>query len=136
MAEQATPALVPVIERAIVLVTRAILRSDDSSGLQGDIVSELLDAHAEAVRSAYPPLTQPEQTRLVKWLISFRYGGTQDFFDPDIVAYAPALSAKSLDRYRRAIEQMDLGPYGRYPLERLAVLARDRVGPRRSRSAR
>jgi hypothetical protein len=51
----ATPALIPVIERAITLVTRAILKSDDSSGAQGDLVHVLLQAHATSVRSSTPP---------------------------------------------------------------------------------
>ena len=51
-AEQAPPALLPVIERAITLTTRAILKSDDSSGLQGDLVRTLLEAHAVAVATA------------------------------------------------------------------------------------
>lgn len=124
-AATATPSLIPVIERAITLATRAILKSDDSSGMQGDLVRTLLDAHAEAVRTASPALSQAEQTRLAKWIVKYRYGGTQDFFDPDIVAYAPGLSAKSIELYRAAIADTDLGEYGSYPLERLAVLDRD-----------
>ncbi|BDZ40467.1 hypothetical protein [Microbacterium suwonense] len=34
----ATPALIPMIERAIILATHATLRSDDSSGMQGGLV--------------------------------------------------------------------------------------------------
>jgi hypothetical protein len=123
---RATPELIRVIERAITLVTRTIARSDDSSGAQGDEVFALLDAHATAVHTSVPALTQAEQTRVVTWLIDYRYGGTQGSFDPDIVRYADALSPKSLDRYRRAIAAMDHGPYGSYPLRRLAVLDRDR----------
>ena len=115
-----------MIERAITLVTRAILKSDDSSGAQGDLVHTLLDAHATATTTATPPLTQPEQSRLVAWIVKYRYGGTQDFFDPDIVAYAPALSQKSIEKYRQAIAGIDLDPYGSYPLTRLAVLDQDR----------
>ncbi|SJN46592.1 Gll2284 protein [Microbacterium esteraromaticum] len=122
----ATPALVPVIERAITLSTRAILKSDDSSGAQGDLVRRLLEAHAQAVRAASPALSQAEQTRVVKWIIKYRYSGAQDFFDPDIVAYAPGLSEKSITQYRTAIASTDLGEYGTYPLTRLAVLDRDR----------
>lgn len=54
----ATPNLIPVIERAITLVTRAILKSDDSSGARGDLVHALLQAHATSVCSSTPPLTQ------------------------------------------------------------------------------
>ncbi|PFG30754.1 hypothetical protein [Paramicrobacterium agarici] len=125
-AQAGSPDLVPVIERAITLATRAILKSDDSSGLQGDQIRTLLDAHATAVRTATPPLTQAQQSKLVKWIVKYRYGGTQDFFDPDIVAYAPGLSEKSISAYRAAIADADLGPYSTYPLERLAVLDRDR----------
>lgn len=126
LATHASPDLVRVIERAITLTTRAILKSDDSSGTQGDLVRTLMDAHATAVRTSTPPLTQAEQSKLVDWILKYRYGGTQDFFDPDIVAYAPALSAKSIDRYRTAIATTDLGEYGYYPLTRLAVLDKDR----------
>lgn len=121
-----SPGLVRVIERAITLVTRAILKSDDSSGAQGDLVHILLEAHATATRTSSPPLTRAEQKRLITWLINYRYGGTQDFFDPDIVTYAPGLSTASIDQYRQAIAGIDLGPYGSYPLTRLAVLDRDR----------
>lgn len=121
-----SPGLVRVIERAITLVTRAILKSDDSSGMQGDLVRTLLAAHATATRTSSPPLTRAEQKRLVTWLITYRYGGTQDFFDPDIVAYVPGLSSASIDQYRQAIAGIELGPYGSYPLTRLAVLDRDR----------
>lgn len=126
-ARHATPALIPVIERAITLTTRTIMRSDDSSGLQGSQIMALLSSHARAVRSSNPPLSQSEQTRLIKWILKYRYGGKQDYFDPDIVAYAPALSGKSIERYRAAISSIDLGEYGQFPLRRLAVLDRDRA---------
>lgn len=121
-----TPDLVPILERAITLTTRAILKADDSSGLIGDLVHQLLQAHAVTVANAQPSLSQAEQTRLIKWIVKYRYGGKQDFFDPDIVAYTPGLSAKSIEAYRKAISAIDLGEYGQYPLQRLAVLDRDR----------
>ncbi len=62
-----------------------------------------MDALAQAARSATPPLTQAEQTKLITWIVKYRYGGQQVFFDPDIVAYAPALSPKSIAQYRDAI---------------------------------
>lgn len=124
--ESASPALIPVIERALTLATRAILKSDDSSGLQGDLVRTLLHAHAQAVRTSHPRLTPKEQNRLVDWIVKYRYDGKQDFFDPDIVAYAPGLNAEAISRYRAAIGRIDLGTYGSYPLQRLAVLDGDR----------
>lgn len=125
-ADHASPELLPVIERAITLVTRAILKADDSSGMIGDQVQELLDAHARAVCSSTPPLNAREEKRVVKWIVKYRYGGEQDFFDPDIVAYAPGLSAEGIDLYRSLITETDLGLHGSYPLTRLAVLSRDR----------
>lgn len=122
----ASPELIPVIERAITLTTRAILKSDDSSGDQGELIHSLLQAHATAVCTSTPPLSQSEQTRVVRWMIKYRYSGTQSSFNPDIVAYAPGLSKKSIATYRRAIQATDLGKYGQYPLTRLAVLDRDR----------
>lgn len=68
-ATHATPGLIPVIEHAITLVTRAILKSDVSSGAQGDMMHALLRAHAASVRSSAPPLTLSEQTRLVNWIV-------------------------------------------------------------------
>lgn len=124
--ETAAPGLLPIIERAITLLTRAILKADDSSGMVGDLVHEMLAAHARAVRNSQPPLSAREQKRVVKWIVKYRYGGQQDFFDPDIVAYAPGLSEASIEQYREAIEAQDLGDYGKYPLTRLAVLSRDR----------
>lgn len=124
-ARSASPGILPIVERAITLTTRAILKSDDSSGTQGDLVRTLLDAHATAATTSQPTLSQAEQTRLVKWIVKYRYDGKQDFFDPDIVAYAPALSTKSIEQYRQAIAGIDLGEYGSYPLTRLAVLDSD-----------
>lgn len=124
-AEQATLGLLSTIERALTLVTRTILRSDDSSGMQGDLARQLLEAHALAVNSVPQPLPQREQKRLIKWIVKFRYGGQQDFFDPDIVAYASALGEEAIEQYRTAIEALELAPYNRYPVRRLAVLSRE-----------
>lgn len=125
LAEEATPDVLPLIERAITLTTRTLLRSDDSSGLQGIQIYDLLEAHAAAVRNSVPRLTTQQQRRVVNWIVKYRYDGKQDFFDPDIVAYAPGLDERAIDRYRTEISKQDLGPYGRYPLVRLAVLDRD-----------
>lgn len=118
-------ALLRVLERALALTVRTILRSDDSSGYQGDQIARLLDAHGAAARGASRTLTAKDVRRLVDWMIAFRYDGEQDFFDPDVVAYAPALGPDGVARYREAIGRIDLGRFGRYPLQRLAVLDRD-----------
>lgn len=117
--------LLRIIERALALMVRTILRSDDSSGLQGDQIRTVLEAHATAARGVADELAAKDRRRLADWLVKFRYGGTQDFFDPDIVAYAPALKDDGVARYRAALADIDLGEYGRYPLQRLAVLDAD-----------
>jgi hypothetical protein len=119
--------LVSTIERALTLVTRTVLRADDPSGLLGDLVYRLLGAHARAVCGLGDALTVKVRLRIAEWLVKYRYGGKQDFFDPDIVAYASGLGDVGVARYRAAIADQDLGRYGRYPLERLAVLDRDPV---------
>lgn len=119
--------LVSTIERALTLVTRTVLRADDSSGWLGDMAERLLAAHATAVCGLRDALTMKERRRIADWLVTYRYGGKQDFFDPDIVAYAPGLGDVGIARYRAAIADQDLGRYGRYPLERLAVLDKDPV---------
>lgn len=117
--------LLILIERALTLTVRAVLRSDTSSGLQGIQVHELMAAHARVACGLADSLTAKDRRRIVDWMIKFRYGGKQDYFDPDIVEYAPAVGPDGVERYRRAIEGMDLGKYGEQPLIRLAILDRD-----------
>lgn len=120
-----TRELLPVIERGVTLATRAILNADDSAGAIGDVVHRLLDIHARAVQGLAQRLAKRDRLRIADWLITYRYDGEQDFFDPDIVAYASALDDDGVARYREGIARQDLGDYGRYPLERLGVLDRD-----------
>ena len=84
-------ALIPTTEKALASAVQVILRADDSNGEIGGLVNELLALHAELCNAA-----PPKPTVLVKWLIDFRFDGTQDFFEPDIAAYADALGAPGL----------------------------------------
>lgn len=84
-------ALIPTTEKALAATVRVTLRADDSNGEIGDLVRELLALHAELCNA-----TPPKTTALVNWLIDFRFDGTQDFFEPDIAAYANALGAPGL----------------------------------------
>lgn len=104
------------------LVTRTVLRADSSSGAMGMLMNELMETHAKAAHGLAGGLPPQERKRLADWLVKFRYGGKQDFFDPDVVAYADALGADGLLRYRTALSKYDLAPYGDYPRRRLAVL--------------
>ena len=123
------PGLLKVIERAITLATRVVLRSDSSSGMQGDLLDELLGVHAQTFQrlSVQGKLTTAEQRRVVDWLFKYRYGGTQDLFDPDIVRYAGALDQKMIERYRGHLESLPdaNSRYSQYALVRLAVVDRD-----------
>jgi hypothetical protein len=131
--------LMTVTEKAIASAVTVILRADDSSGIIGDAVGRLLLLHPQVAAAAHPPAR-----RLVDWLLDFQLDGRQDFFDIDIVAYAPALGPAGVERYRAALEQRaaQLGPapadadrwstpdsHERFVLEhnarRLAVLDRD-----------
>lgn len=82
-------------------------------------------AHVAAVRTSQPPLDEGQRQRLVKWLIDFRYSGKQDYFDPDILEYAPYLSKSDLAQYKNSLEALDLQGWDRLPLRRLAVLSGD-----------
>jgi hypothetical protein len=63
----------------------AVLRADDSSGSLGDLVDRPLETHARAVCGLGDAVTSKERRRIADWLVKYRYGGKQDFFDPDIV---------------------------------------------------
>ncbi len=125
VAEEPTVELLLVIERAMTLVTRTVLRADTSSGAMGVLMDSLMETHAKAARGLAGVLTSKDRRRLADWLVKFRYGGKQDFFDPDVIAYAEALGDDGIERYRLALGKYDLGTYGEYPLRRLAVLDRD-----------
>jgi hypothetical protein len=98
-----------------------IHHADDSSGLIGDLVRELLDLHASACEARIA-----DPIKLAAWMVRFRFAD-QDFFDVDPVRYADALGEQGMAAYRAAIDQIDdAGSYGlRYVRERLAVLDRD-----------
>jgi hypothetical protein len=124
-AEEPSLELLRLIERALTLVVRAILRSDDSSGLQGDLARTLMEAHARAAHGLADQLPAKERRRLAEWLVTFRYGGTQDVFDPDVVAYAAALGPDGVERYRAKLATVTFSRYDQYAVQRLAVLDRD-----------
>lgn len=102
-----TAGLLSIVEKAIASAVRVVLRADDSSGILGDAIRDLLALHADLARRTPPP-----PTKLVTWLVKFQFDGTQDFFHIDIANYATALGPKGLALYR-------------------AKLARDRGRPRR-----
>jgi hypothetical protein len=116
-------AMLPLIERAIDLIVRTILRSDDSSGVQGGAVGRLLSVHEEAAQ-----LGSPDPNRLARWMTKLGFAD-HGLFDVDPVPYAEALGDRGLAAYRRSVEKRladDPDDFSaRRAAQRLAVLERD-----------
>ena len=113
--------LVELLQRAVGHVVRVIHHADDSSGLIGDLVRDLLELHARTCDEG-----GADPVKLAAWMVRFRFGD-QDFFEVDPVRYATALGEEGMAVYRDAIEQIDdAGSFAlRYVRERLAVLDQD-----------
>jgi hypothetical protein len=116
-----SPELVKLLERAPGHVVKLVHHADDSSGLIGDLVRELLELHAVACDTG-----MSDPLKLAHWMVRFQFAD-QDIFELDPVRYANALGEEGLAAYRQAIEELDDGnSLGiRYARERLAVLNRD-----------
>lgn len=107
-------------------LVRGLVSQVDGAG-EWLALRQLRAAHARAVCGLGDTLPAEERRRIAEWLVKYRYGGKQDFFDPDIVSYAPGLGDVGVARYRSALADQHLGRHGRYPEERLAVLDGDLV---------
>ena len=96
-AAQTQPAaeVLPVTQRALATALKAIARADDSSGIIGDAVKDLLALHADLTNAAPPP-----PARLVAWMIDFQFDGVVDYFTLDPAAYGPALGDRGGGRAR------------------------------------
>jgi tetratricopeptide (TPR) repeat protein len=84
-------ALIPTTEKAIAIVVKLLLHADDSNGEIQGVVGALLHLHAELCKA-----TPPKPAVLAEWLIDFRFGGAQGFFEPDIAQYRDALGEPGL----------------------------------------
>jgi hypothetical protein len=113
--------LAKLLERGIGHVVKVIHHADDSSGLIGDLVRELLELHAVVCDTG---VTDP--SKLAAWMIRFQFAD-QDVIELDPVRYASALGDNGLAAYRQAIEEIDEGDSyrARYARERLAILDKD-----------
>jgi len=129
LAGPSSPDLLVAIERAITLTVRTILRSDDSSGYQGDQIRRLLDAHARAADALPGPLDRAGRRRLATWLHGFRFSGKQDFFEVDVDAYADTLGDVGVTHYRELVERSAASGADAFAVThartRLAILDRD-----------
>ncbi|HEX3678297.1 MAG TPA: hypothetical protein VHU90_01100, partial [Galbitalea sp.] len=125
-------ALIPTTQKAIASTVRAILRADDSNGVIGTVIDDLLQVHAELCVLAPPPTA-----KLVTWLIDFQFDGKQDYFNPDVAQYATALGERGLALFEEKVRALHAG-FGEPPsdfdhnqhtvqfnLRRLAVARRD-----------
>jgi uncharacterized Zn finger protein len=104
-------------------MTKAIIRSDDSSGIQSQALGRFFDLHASASR-----LGSPDPKKLARWMAKVHfhdYGFT--YIDP--ADYQEALGERGLAAFvrevdRRAVSDPDDWSV-RWARQRLAVLARD-----------
>jgi len=115
--------LLKLIELSVGRVVKVILKSDDSSGMMGDVAHRLLAIHEQVSLAGVA-----EPKALARWMIKFGID-EQDFFAIDPVWYAPALGDKGMAVYRDAVAERSA--HGRAPFavkhatERLAVLDGD-----------
>lgn len=128
-----------IVQKALMSSLRVIWRADDSSGVIGDAVRRLLDLHPDAALHA-----QVKPATLVNWMMKFQFDNEVDYFNLDIVLYAPVLGETGVALYRRRLQELavSLGvepttdelwapgtPHQwsdlKYNYQRLAVLDRD-----------
>lgn len=114
--------LVELLQRAVGHVVKVLLRADDSNGMIGGLAHDLLELHAQACE---PGVADP--VKLAKWMVKFSFVD-QDFFEVDVVRYAPGLGDEGIPTYRKEVTARSEGSdrfAARYAAERLAVLDRD-----------
>jgi uncharacterized Zn finger protein len=115
--------LIPLLETAIELMVRVIVRADDSSGVQSGAAARMVDLHCEAAT-----LAPPDPDRLARWLVK-NGADPESFLDFDVVAYAVPLGDRGLTRYRKelakALAKAPDNYAARHALQRLAVLDGD-----------
>ena len=121
--------LLTIVQRAITLTVRTILRSDDSSGYQGEQVRGLLDLHRHVAGALAGDLDPARRRALATWLHAFRFAGKQDVFEVDVDAYGEVLRADGVERYRALVEKSAAAGIEGFAVEyargRLAILDRD-----------
>jgi hypothetical protein len=100
---------------------KVVMHADDSDGLIGDLVRDLLDLHAPACDAGVA-----DPVALAGWMVLFGFDD-QDFFEVDPVPYASALGDNGLAAYCDAVDaRRDGAAFAvRYARERLAILDRD-----------
>src|SRR5947209_15129761 len=93
------PVSVPALaQRAVDLVTTALMYMDDSSGIVGDDLHALMAVHARACTA-----TPPDPKRLAAWLAKLRLDGP-GWPDFELRDYATALGDKGQAELTRIVE--------------------------------
>ncbi|MGB6164569.1 MAG: DUF6880 family protein [Pseudonocardiaceae bacterium] len=124
------PASVPALaQRAVDLVTTALMYMDDSSGIVGDDLHALMAVHARACAA-----TPPDPKRLAAWLGKLRLDGP-GWPDFELRDYAAALGERGRAELARVVEDRakttEPDPLGRTPFgirvlrEQLAEISGD-----------
>jgi hypothetical protein len=90
---QAARALVPQLRKAVDRVTRALQYLDDSSGVIGQDLRDLMEAYARACRTAPPS----SSATLASWLVGLVFDGP-GWPEVKLADFAPALGPKGLSR--------------------------------------
>lgn len=96
-----------VTQRALASALKVIARADDSSGIIGGAIEDLLQLHATLTNAApLPP------ARLVAWMIGFQFDSVVDYFTLDPAAYGPALGERGMALYRAKLAEIadQVGP--------------------------
>ena len=93
-----------VTERALTSALKVIARADDSSGIIGDACRRLLALHPTTAAAARVPVG-----KLVDWMMAFQFDGIVDYFELDVVDYAPALGDIGLRTYRQRLDAYAAG---------------------------
>jgi len=92
-------AVVPLAQRAVDLIGKAIEEMDDSSGAAGGACQRAMDLHAEACRVA-----PPDGRKLARWLLDLQVDGP-GWPEVDLAAYEPGLGADGLASYRALVAE-------------------------------
>ena len=93
-----------VTERALTSALKVIARADDSSGIIGDACRRLLALHPVTAAAVRMPVG-----KLVDWMMAFQFDGIVDYFELDVVDYAPALGDIGLRTYRQRLDAYAAG---------------------------
>ena len=115
--------LLKLIELSVGRVVKVILKSDDSSGMMGDVARQLLAVHEQVALTG-----AAEPKALARWMTKFGFDD-QDFFTIDPVVYASALGDKGMAVYRKSVADRSADARVSFAvknaIERLAVLDGD-----------